>query len=377
MGIRWHILDGYRTGQAMKKILVIITTNFVSWGGLTTVFMNYYRVMDKNDLCIDVASMNKAEQLLEKEITDNGGQYIQLPDKRKHAFKYLLSLNRLLMREKYDVIHVHGNSATMVGELLLAKKNRVNNRIAHSHNTKGAHPVMQKLLKSIFNSSYTTAIACSGAAGSWLYSHEFRVLNNVIDTKRYHFSRNNREEVRNKLKIGPDTVVLGHVGKFVSAKNHTFILDIFREFLKRNPNSKLLLIGDGNLRNEIENEIAEFNLSDTVILVGMINDTQNYYSAMDIFILPSKHEGLSLALLEAQANGLTCIVSNNVTKENNITGNVQYLDLDKRIWVDNLCHITPIFNDRDSMSTKAVNILREKGYDNVTNGELLRELYVH
>ncbi|MBE5838008.1 glycosyltransferase [Butyrivibrio sp.] len=357
-----------------KKILVVITTGFTPWGGITTSYMNYFRPMNKNGLIIDVASMNEAQAQLVGEIEDAGGKYIKLPDKRKDTIRYILQYSKLC--KNYDVVHVHGNSPTMYIELHIAKVNRVPVRIAHSHNSCGMHPFLNSILKNGFNRSYTKAIACSKEAGRWLYTREFIVLNNVIDTSRFSFSRLLREKAREELRVGNDEILIGTVGKLVQQKNHIFLLDVFRLIHARYPNTKLVIVGDGILRGEIEKKISQIHLKDDVILAGMRTDTELFYSAMDFFFLPSLFEGAPIALMEAQAAGLSCLCSDNVTKECDVSGNVEYVALELNFWLEAFEKIyCNQLTTREEKSREAKECLKKSGYDNVENSAVLRNIY--
>lgn len=320
------------------KILVIICTAFVPWGGLTTVAMNYYRAMNKDGMIIDFASTNDAEEKLVDELESNGGEYFKLPQ-RKKIFSYVSKLYSIL--KDYDVIHIHGNSATMSLELFPAVLCRVPKRIVHCHTTQPTAKALSKFLRPAFLKMYTQAIAVSKEAGVWLYGEDnFVVLNNAISVKKYQFDNKLREEVRRQLRVSKDTIIFGHVGKIYEPKNHPYLIRIFYQIKKRKKDSILLLVGDGPMKKEIEDLADDLKLSDSVIFAGMSNDTVKWMQAMDCFIFPSLWEGFSLALAEAQANGLKCFVSKGISEKSNIIGNVEILDLDEGevVWTEKICN---------------------------------------
>lgn len=360
-----------------KKILVVITTGFTSWGGLTTVFMNYYRAMDKENLLIDVASMNEAEQELVQEIADNGGKYIKFTDKRKNPIRYYQEYWKIC--KDYDVVHIHGNSPTMAGELYMAKVKKIPIRIAHNHTTQGKHPILNILLSPAFRHSYTVGIACSKQAGDWLYkTKNYKVMKNTIEVQKYGFKDEVRGMLRRNYNIESNDIVYGHVGKFVDQKNHIFLLDVFERIHRINPQTKLLLVGDGDLRETIERKIEEHHLQTAVILVGMQKDASSFYSAMDIFLFPSKIEGFGLALLEAQCSGLRCIASDKVSREVNVTNQVEFLALEKQIWVEKIENL-PIKKykaERKEMCDIAKRLIFDSEFDYMSNSLLLRNIYL-
>ena len=311
----------------MKNILVIFTTAFVSYGGLTTVMMNYYRAMDKTGLKIDFASTNEAPQDLLAEIQNNGSEYYCLGSRKKTPLKYRKNLKNLLKRKKYDGVHVNGNSATMYFELSIAKRYSVPVRIAHGHNTQTDYSIFHRMLEPAFRKSYTHAVAVSQKVGDWLYrGKQYSVLNNAIDLEKYKFNEDTRIKVRSELKI-EDKFVVGNIGKLNQQKNHIYLLNVFVELKKIRNNVCLLLVGGGPLEYYLKKECIRLGIDKNVIFMGMVDNSAEYLQAMDICIFPSLWEGLPLAVIEAQSAGLPCIVSKNVTKEVKCLSSFIYKDL--------------------------------------------------
>lgn len=311
------------------KILIVICTGFVPWGGLTTVAMNYYRAMDKQGMIIDFASNNQATEVLLDELNKNGSRYIQLP-KRENCLKYIQKLYKVL-KDGYDIIHIHGNSATMSLELFPALLCGTPKRIVHCHTTKPTAKYLSYFLCPIFKKMYTYAIAVSYEAGEWLYGKDnFCILNNAINIRKYFFNFAKRKQVRNNIGINEETFVVGHVGKINIQKNHKFIIEIFEEIVKRKENSLLLLVGDGPLRKATEEKVEEKGLQEKVIFVGMSEEPELWLNAMDCFLFPSKFEGFGLALAEAQANGLTCFAADSVPKCVDVAQAIHFISLNTK-----------------------------------------------
>lgn len=309
----------------MKKILVVITTAFVKTGGLTSVMLNYWRAVDKSELSFDFASTNEIDDTLQLEIEQAGSRYYQLPA-RKSIPKYFNSLKKIC--KGYDIIHVHANSATSVIELLAAKSAGIQKRIHHNHTSKTQHPILNKILRPLFLLSYTDAIACSKEAGEWLFgTGNYKILPNAITIDKFKFSPERRKIIRKEFGIKDDDFIVGHIGKFMDAKNHYFLIKVFSIYHSRNPKSKLLIIGDGDWRPKIEKWIAESGCSNSIILAGLRSDINMVVQAFDIFVFPSIYEGLPLSVLEAQASGLPCIISSNVSPAVNIGQDVIMKDL--------------------------------------------------
>ena len=355
----------------MKRILIVITTQFVPYGGLTTVAMNYYRQIDHKKFKMDFASTNVAQEGLHQELASNGDAYYRLP-RRINLVQYYIALKELC--HTYDIVHVHANSATATVELKAAEAAGVKKRIIHIHNTTCSHMRLHKALKPVFDRTYTDAIACSKAAGEWIFpENNFLILNNAIDLCRYGFSEKNRQIVRSELGIG-DELVIGHVGKMVYQKNHEFLIRVFAKLHVKTPDAKLLLVGDGVLRKDIESQVDHLGLGSEVIFTGMVNAAERYLSAMDVFVFPSRWEGLPLSIMEAQANGLKCIVSEKVTKEVNITGTIPFLNInDENKWITEIINST--YKNRKTMSIDNCLHLRENNYDILTNTQKLVDLY--
>ena len=355
----------------MKKVLNIITTAFVPYSGLTTVAMNYYRNIAHEAFQIDFASSNDCPQSLEEELKDNGSRYYKLPNRTKSPLSYMKKLCNIC--HEYDAVHIHGNSATTVLELIPAKLAGVKKRIVHIHNTKSDHVIIHIILYPVMKYLMTDAIACSDTAGKWIFK-DYIVLNNAIETDKYAYNRENRIKIRELLGVEEGMFLLGNVGKVNEQKNHLFLLDIFKKYKLNHPDSKLLIIGDGVMRPSLEEKIKVLSFEKDVILTGMLNDVAPYYSAMDAFLFPSLWEGFPLSLIEAQANGLQCISSTNVTEESNVTGKVMYLDLVQvNAWSDAV-KITDAL-DRIRESTENVQLLAKNGFDIKTNAKELEKIY--
>lgn len=316
----------------MKTILVVITTGFVPYGGLTSVMMNYWRAMDKSDIHFDFASTNEPPQQLIDEIEKEKCGYFKLPP-RKNILSYLISLKKL--SKGYDVVHVHGNSSTSVLELAPCKAAGVPVRIVHNHNSVSNYPLLNRILHPFFRRSYTHAIACSQLAGDWLFGKgNFKVLRNAIDVDKFANAYSDREKCRKELNVQDDDFVIGHVGKFNEQKNYPKIISVFSEVCKLRPNSKLLLIGEGSLFKWAKDEAKQLGLENKVLFVGRRTDIPYLMSGMDAFLFPSLWEGLPLSALEAQASGLPVYLSDAISDEVVISDNVTVCKLsdDSSVW---------------------------------------------
>ncbi len=337
----------------MKRVL-LINTAYTSFNGITSVIMNYvrksYRMVE-----YDFVLCGKVEAKFADELKMLG-KHVYIPpfSRVRKPLAYSAWLKKLIKQNQYDVIHVHGNSGTMYFEIHTAKQSKIPVRIAHSHSTSCKHMLAHKILKPFLNRDLTTAIACSDLAGKWLFTRDYTVLQNGVDVDKFSFSQTIRDEYRKKMGL-ENNFVIGHVGYMDTEKNHMFLLRVFKELVEKCPDARLILIGDGRLRSEIEQYILGNDLSNYVKVLGKRSDVANLYQCMDVFVLPSLFEGLPVTLVEAQAAGLHCIASSRVTMQANITGDIQYLSIDDgniNEWVKALLEIKNLtFNRSISVET--------------------------
>ncbi len=320
------------------KILIVCTVPFDT-NGIASVIMNYYKNMKRDNLQIDFALYQSVNEMYRKTIKENQDNIFILPNRKKNPIGYIWKLKQLLKRERYDIMHIHGNSALMEIELFASEGIDIK-RVVHGHSTQCTYHLLNNILRNRFLKSYDFALACSQAAGEWLYDKQtFQVFNNAIDAEKYCYSPQIRREMKEKVAV-QNNIVIGHVGYFLPVKNHAFLLEVFREIVKREERAKLILIGDGKLKSNIERDVNKLNLDDKVIFVGTTDRVSDYMQAMDVFVLPSIHEGLPLVGIEAQASGLPCVFSDGITKEVKVTDNVEFLSLQegKEVWAERILH---------------------------------------
>ena len=303
----------------------------MSDGGVASVIMSLYRAIDKSKVQFDFLVESKSKIINKDEIEQLGGKVVIIPS-YSNPFKYMKALKNIFKENKYDI--VHSNMSTLsVFTLKAAKQAGIKVRISHSHSTANKKEwkktLMKTLLKPFAKVYATDYFACSALAGAYLFGKksmdkgEVYIVNNAIDLKKFAYSEEKRDMIRKQYGIG-DKFVVGHIGRMQQQKNQLFLLEIFNELLKKENNAKLLLIGDGPLRSDLEKKIELLNIKDKVVLTGNVANPYHYYSAMDCFLLPSLYEGLPIVGVEAQANGLPCYFADTITKEVNISGNVEF-----------------------------------------------------
>lgn len=363
----------------MKKILLINTSDF-NKNGIVSVIMNYSKNINKECIQLDLVAINEIEDALKKECKQEFNNIYEFSSKKKHLFRYLYSLYRIMKKNSYDVVHIHGNSAMMLFELMLAKYVGISVRIAHCHNDSCDHPVVNDIIKPIFYSSYTVALACSKQAGNWLFGNrKYMVLPNAIESERYIYNEINRKEIRRMLKVKDEEFLIGHIGLFNIQKNQEFLINVAKVLKDKSVNFKLLLIGEGPLKEKIKTKVSEYDLDQNIIFAGTTNKIEKYLSAMDLFVFPSKWEGFGLALLEAQSNGLECVVSDRVSEEINLSGNIKYLSIDNSlgIWSQEIInYINKSNNERMKKSIDNIRQIKENNLDIRDEANVLKNIYI-
>lgn len=361
-----------------RKILIINTAPF-NLNGISSMIMNYYSALDKNILTCDFIINREIDPKYERELKLYDGN-LYILNRNKNLFLYSLELLKIINRNKYDFVHVHGNSASMIFETLPAKLLGVKQIAVHSHNTTCNSIRLHKFLNPLFQHTFNIALACGEQAGYWMFGKKkFQVLKNGIEIEKFRFSEQDRQQLRNTI-INSEDFVLGHVGAFNPAKNHTFLIDLFKKVKDRISCAKLVLVGDGRLRNDIEQKIQKLGLEDSIILIGKTPNVEKYLSAFDLFLLPSLFEGFPVTLIEAQASGLNCFVTDNIDVEVNITGGVNFLKTNEHdIWVNKIISYYRGYRgnitNRLERSNLYIQKLEEKGYDKKKSVSIIKDLY--
>lgn len=356
------------------KVLVINTVRF-KLNGISAVIMNYYKAMNKDGIHMEFVAIDTPSSEYQSEFDKHDIKCHVV--KKNNPIMYFCSLFGLAKKGKFDIVHVHGNSANMAIELLACTLAGVKVRIAHSHNTSTLHPLFHKILYPIFKMTCTHGLACGDDAGRWLFKNgPFEVINNGIELNRFKYSPEVRETFRDKIKAG-NKIVIGHVGNFIEQKNHNFLIDMFADLLKVNPNYLLLLISDGYLMESIKQKVSDLKIDNSVIFLGKTQEVHNYMLAMDIFALPSLHEGLPLVLVEAQASGLKCLVADTVARESDLTGAIQFLPISSTLpWVKAVEETEVDDSVRQHYVEKWQTEIADAGYDIIRNADRMRELYL-
>ncbi len=347
-------------------------------GGVESVVMNYYRHIDRSKVQFDFFVDEDSTAIPREEIENAGGRlYIIPPYQRLH--RYLPALVRLFRENRYRIVHAHINTLS-VFPLFAAKLAGVPVRVAHSHSTAAKGETKKNILKytlrpfsRVFATDYA---ACSRYSGEWLFGKramergDVTVFNNAIDLDRFRYDEAVRSQVRGELGL-EGKFVIGHVGRFCFQKNQEFLIDIYREVYKEEPNAVLLLIGGGEDRAKIEEKVNAIT-EGKVFLLGNRADVDRLYQAMDVFVLPSRYEGLPVVGVEAQAAGLPCVFSDAVTKDVCLTPTAGFCRCEEptRAWAESILRLA------GTERSGGEDALRQKGFDIRLQGRCLTEYYM-
>lgn len=359
-----------------EPIRILQCVSNMDRAGIETMLMNFYRNIDRDKIQFDFLCNKPKPGDYDDEIKLLGGKIYVSPGLNPFKwFKYQRYMKNLFKEHpEYKIIHCQ-NEAMGFPALYAAKKCGVPVRIAHSHNTvtrldfKWPIKIVYKYLLRTVATDY---VACSHAAGKYLFGKDVKVINNAIDSTKFIYNEEVRKKIRKEYNI-ENKFVIGHVGRFEPQKNHEFLIKLFYEYQKQDADAILLLIGTGSLEEHIKELVHSVNIQDKVIFTGSIPNVNEMYQAMDMFILPSFHEGLPVVGVEAQAAGLKCIFADTITKEVKITENASFINLkeDKKTWIQT------INNCKNYQRSNMKKTLFEKNYDIKSATKNLEEFYLN
>ena len=329
-----------------KKTKVLIFVDRMRHGGIQQFIVENIKHINKSKLQIDVLTLDDGQSYpLEATIKDLGCDFYKLKgiwiNNPLDYIKYAKAINNFFKEhDDYQVVHMNASSKNFL-LLKYAKKYNISVRIAHSHSGDfQTENILKKLIGNIFKipmKKYATNyFACSYLAGEWLFgkkniaTNNVTIIHNAVDYEKFKYNEEIRKKIRKEISIKSKDILIGHVGRFTTPKNHTFLIDIFYEMTKQNKKVKLIMVGIGEKEKEIKRKVKELKIEDKVIFAGFRNDVNEIMQAMDIFLLPSLYEGLGIVLIEAQASGLPSFTSDKVVpQEAKISKLLHYISLEK------------------------------------------------
>ncbi len=356
--------------NAPIRILQIVT--IMNRGGLETMLMNYYRNIDRNKIQFDFIVHRSEKGAYDDEILSLGGNiYHFSPISFKNLIRYQKDLSTFLRNNpQYKIVHSHLDSLSAL-PLAIAKRAGVPVRIAHSHNAsfdKNLKAKIRNSAKGLIKYTATDMIGCSNEAANFMFGKNakgYKVINNAIDVEKFRYNPKKRAEVRDSLKISKNCLVIGHVGRFDYQKNHEFLIEIFNEIYRKNKNSVLLLVGNGNGMADIEYRVKELGLKNAVRFLGSRSDIPDLMQAMDVFVMPSRFEGLPVVSIEAQASGLRTYFSDVVTHDVAVTKDCHFISLDYKAayWANQVLQspLTPREDTKSRIIDMGFDVVSEVG----------------
>lgn len=343
--------------------------------------MNIYRNIDRNKVQFDFLTHGIGEDYFEEEIKQLGGNIYRVPFIKDYK-NYEREMNKFWQenQKKYQTIHIHACYAMSYFDAKQAKRYKIKNIIVHSHSASTnvrKRKIVQDLLKNRLTKIANYRLACSKEAARWMFSpkvvkqHQYKIINNAIHVEDFRFDLSLREKVRKELGL-EEKFVVGHVGRLSAAKNHMFLLEVFQEILKKQENSVLLLVGDGELKEAIKQKVQELGILEKVIFIGNSNKVGDFLQAMDVFVFPSLFEGFGLAVLEAQITGLPCFLADHITREVNVADLVEFISLQEepKQWAEKI--LVKKINKREDK----VQLVKEKKYDIIDVVKELEDFYL-
>lgn len=371
----------------MKKIGVFVD-RWMS-GGIESYLVSNYESMDLTHLDIKIITTRKFSDIYDERLKEMNIEIIELLKEGKDSelnrtFKSRASFKQVMAEENFDVVHLNIYNGVSLSYSKLAYKLGVKRIIAHSHNSMIGNVRLKQLKmaahtigKVRYQKYITDFWACSDLAGKWLFSshHEknIRLMKNGINAEKFTFDKNKRNLFRKKYALEDDALVVGNIGRLNNQKNQIFLIDLADNLRNKNIQFKMMIAGEGELKEELEQQIKDRNLENNVCLIGTITDTPTFYSGIDLFLLPSLFEGNPIVGIEAQCSGLRCYFSDKITKQLKIVESSEFLPIDSTDhWVEAISRTAYIKCDRPKM----VKAVKDKKYDikdtsYEMNGELL------
>ena len=319
----------------MKRLLCILSS--MNAGGAETFLMKIYRQIDRTKYQMDFCINMSEKCFYEDEILSLGGKIYRIPAKSASLKDFEKQLYNVVNANGYKYVLRVTSSAFGFMDLKIAHKAGAKICAARSSNSSDGgslkSKVAHRLGRILYGKYVNVKIAPSDLAAVYTFgkkayeSGAVNILHNAIDIDRYGFNADMRCRIRSEFGLSDDTTIIGHVGRFMTQKNHAFLLEVFSEYLKINRKSILMLVGGGELESAIKEKASELGISDKIIFTGVRSDVPALLSAMDVFVFPSLYEGMPNTVIEAQATGLPCVISDTITREADITGLVNYLPL--------------------------------------------------
>lgn len=360
-----------------NPIRILQFTTQLNFGGVQTFLLTYAEHMDLETIVFDYVVQTNAPGALDERAKQRGSRIYYVTPMGKSLVGYMRDVYHLLKEHpEYKIVHTHLNYRNLF-PLISAKLAKVKIRISHSHNNYTATNVLKTVERKIFRLLLpvvaTDYWACSEMAGKWLYGNKrYTVIHNAIETSQFKFSEKIRKNLRNKHNID-NQIVWINVGMFGKAKNHKFLLELFSNHVKDNPNTCLMLCGNGEERKIIEQQAVKYGIRDKVFFLGIVDNVNEYLMMADIMIMPSLFEGLPLVCVEAQATGCPVVASSAIPDEALFADNTERcMTWEVSDWEDSIKRMLNIKNDRK----QAALLCEEYNFDINNEAQKLQKSFI-
>ncbi|MEV5037243.1 glycosyltransferase family 1 protein [Peribacillus frigoritolerans] len=364
-----------------KPIRVLHVVRKMDFGGVQSMLMNYYRNINRELVQFDFLVQGNEPGFFDNEITSLGGKIYQVTPMKENLLKYHRDVKSILRKTNYKIVQAHQNFAN-IHSLTQAHWSKIEVIISHSHNAFPERSVFKQIIKKFIqyriNKISTYKFACSKKAGEWLYGREqlengkVKIINNGIVSEEFKYNQEISNKIRKDLNI-TGKFVIGHIGNFSSQKNHNFLIDIFNDVYKEKKEAKLVLVGIGELEQIVKEKVIKLGLEKQVLFLGKRSDVSSLMQAFDILVFPSLYEGLPVVLVEAQASGMKCIISKDITDEVKITDLIESISLNEpsNYWAKNVVNYSYGFERNDTSK-----LIEDNGYDIKVEAKRLENLYL-
>lgn len=305
-----------------KPIRILHIVGAMYPGGMENFILNLYRNVDRSRLQFDIAVHSRKENDYCDLVESMGGHIYDLPRMSRHPIQNYHALKELVRTNGYKVVVRHTANAMILMQLVAAHRGGALT-ICHSHNETDPKKFLHKLCRPFLKKAADVKMACSQKAGAWMFGEEpFEEVHNAIDIDAFRFNGERRTALRAEFGIPENAHVYGNISNFIASKNHPFQIEVYKEILKRDPDSYFFCIGEGDLRPEIEAARDKAGLTKRLILTGIRRDVPDLMSMLDVLLFPSFFEGLPLTLIEAQAAGLPILMSDSITDSVIVTNGI-------------------------------------------------------
>ncbi len=320
--------------QNKIKILVFGMSDKI--GEIETYLYNLAKTCDYTKFSLDFVEMSENDIVYKEDLKKFGAKIIKLNLKNGGWIQHYKKVKELLVDSKYDYVYMNVMACSLLQPVIIAAKNKNTKLCIHSHTAALSSKYSLKtkcvhyFIKNFIKSNQILKVACGKKAGQYIFGNKnFTVFYNGIEIEKFQYNQTYRNEIRKEFDIKSNEKLFGNIARLANAKNPIFLIEVFNEILKQDKNAKFILVGDGDLEQQVIYKIEELGIQDRVVLTGRRDDANKFYSALDVFILPSLYEGFPISLVEAQVNGLKCYASDAIDDEVNITGNIKFISLKK------------------------------------------------